>query len=174
VRTLPAGAGMMGPMRVTGSMVSARPANRVATFSGPGESAGFAVAGLSTTTMVAPSSNSKDESLGAQTIEGVRAEGMRTTVTLPAGSIGNDLPIDIVSERWYSPELQTVVMTKRNDPRMGETVYQLTNLSRNEPARSLFEAPADYTVVDQMQMKRNAEETFKLQRLEERREKGKD
>jgi len=53
-----------------------------------------------------------------------------------------------VSERWYSPDLQTVVMTKRNDPRMGETVYRFTNVSRNEPARSLFEAPADYTVTD--------------------------
>ena len=93
-------------------------------------------------------SNSKKESLGTQMIEGVRAEGSRTTVTIPAGAIGNDLPIQIVSERWYSPELQTVVMTKRSDPRMGETVYRLSNVSRTEPARSLFEAPSDYTVED--------------------------
>jgi hypothetical protein len=93
-------------------------------------------------------SNAKKESLGTQMIEGVRAEGTRATVTIPAGAIGNDLPIQIVSERWYSPELQTVVMTKRSDPRMGETVYRLSNVSRTEPARSLFEAPADYTVED--------------------------
>jgi hypothetical protein len=92
--------------------------------------------------------NANKESLGTQMIEGVRAEGTRTTLTIPAGAIGNDLPIQIVSERWYSPELQTVVMTKRSDPRMGETVYRLSNVSRTEPSRSLFEAPSDYTVED--------------------------
>lgn len=86
------------------------------------------------------------ESLGKQMIEGVEAEGTRSTTTIPAGEIGNELPIKIVSERWYSPELQTVVMTKRSDPRMGETLYRLTNISRSEPARTLFEVPADYTV----------------------------
>jgi hypothetical protein len=89
--------------------------------------------------------NAQKESLGTQMIEGVQAEGMRTTFTIPAGSIGNDLPIQVVSERWYSPELQTVVMTKHSDPRMGDTVYRLTNISRREPASSLFQAPADYT-----------------------------
>ena len=88
------------------------------------------------------------ESLGTQTIEGVKAEGTRTTMTIPAGTIGNDLPIQIVSERWYSPELKTVVMSKHSDPRMGDTVYRLTNINRSEPARSLFEAPADYTVAE--------------------------
>ena len=91
-------------------------------------------------------SKAKTESLGKQTIEGVEAEGTRSTMTIPAGEIGNELPINIVSERWYSPELQTIVMTRRSDPRMGETVYRLTNINRSEPARSLFEVPADYTI----------------------------
>jgi TonB family protein len=86
------------------------------------------------------------ESLGAQTIEGVQAEGTRTTVTIPAGAIGNERPVQIVSERWYSPELKTVVMTRHSDPRFGETTYRLTNLSRAEPDRSLFEAPADFQI----------------------------
>jgi hypothetical protein len=89
--------------------------------------------------------NAQKESLGTQMIEGVQAEGMRTTITIPAGAIGNDLPIQIVSERWYSPELQTVVMTRHSDPRMGDTVYRLTNINRNEPSSSLFQAPPDYT-----------------------------
>jgi hypothetical protein len=88
----------------------------------------------------------KKESLGKQTIEGVEAEGTRNTVTIPAGEIGNDRPIEIVSERWYSPELQVVVMTKHSDPRFGETNYRLTNINRSEPAKSLFEVPADYTI----------------------------
>jgi hypothetical protein len=86
------------------------------------------------------------ESLGKQNIEGVEAEGTRSTVTFPAGTFGNERPISIVSERWYSPELQTVVMTKHSDPRFGETNYRLTNINRSEPARTLFEVPSDYTL----------------------------
>ena len=91
-------------------------------------------------------SNEVKEQLGKQIIEGVEAEGTRTTVTIPAGEIGNERPIEIVSERWYSPELQLVVMTRHSDPRMGETTYKLTNISRAEPPKSLFEVPAGYTV----------------------------
>ena len=86
------------------------------------------------------------ESLGKQSIEGVEAEGTRSTITIPAGQIGNDRPLVIVSERWYSSDLQTVVMSKRTDPRMGETVFRLSNISRVEPAASLFLVPADYTI----------------------------
>jgi hypothetical protein len=86
------------------------------------------------------------ESLGRQTIEGVEAEGTRVTFTIAAGKIGNERPIVTVNERWYSPELQTVVLSKNSDPRMGETTYRLTNISRSEPDPSLFQVPADYTV----------------------------
>ncbi len=88
----------------------------------------------------------KPESLGKEIVEGVEAEGTRSTVTIPAGEIGNDRSIEIASERWYSPELQTVVMTRHSDPRFGESTYHLTNIDRSEPARSLFEVPADYTL----------------------------
>jgi hypothetical protein len=87
----------------------------------------------------------KIESLGTQSFEGVQAEVTRFTITIPAGNEGNDQPFDIVSERWYSPELQVVVMAKRSDPRNGETVYRLTNINRSEPSSSLFQAPADFT-----------------------------
>ena len=88
----------------------------------------------------------KTESLGKQVIEGVEAEGTRSTMTIPAGTIGNEAPINIVTEKWYSPELQTIVMRKHSDPRVGETTYRLTNINRTEPARSLFEVPSGYTV----------------------------
>jgi hypothetical protein len=39
-----------------------------------------------------------------------------------------------------------MLMTRHRDPRSGETTYRLTNLSRSEPDRSLFEVPAGYTV----------------------------
>jgi hypothetical protein len=92
--------------------------------------------------------NIKTESLGRQTIEGVPADGTRTTMTIAAGQWGNEQPIQIVTERWYSPDLQTVVLSRHTDPRMGETVSKLANVSRSEPPSSLFEPPADYKVAE--------------------------
>ena len=86
------------------------------------------------------------ESLGNQVMAGVNVEGTRTTETIPAGAIGNQKPIVIVSERWYSPDLQETIYSKRADPRFGTTIYQLTNISRQEPDPSLFQVPADYTM----------------------------
>jgi hypothetical protein len=92
--------------------------------------------------------NVKTESLGKRTIEGVEAEGTRTTIQIPTGRVGNDRPLEIVSERWYSPELQVVVLSSHKDPFAGENVYRLTNINRAEPAPALFEVPADYTIVE--------------------------
>jgi len=91
-------------------------------------------------------SQAKTESLGTQTIEGVQATGTRTTRTIPAGEIGNERPLEITSEVWTSPDLQTVVLSKRNDPRIGETVYKLTNIQRAEPDPSLFQVPSGFSV----------------------------
>ena len=88
----------------------------------------------------------KTESLGKQVIEGVTAEGTRTTRTIPAGQIGNERPIEITSEVWTSPELKEIVLSKHNDPRFGETLYRLTNIQRGEPAHSLFTVPENFTV----------------------------
>ena len=87
------------------------------------------------------------EELGDQMIEGVRATGTRTTTVIPAGSsIGNMNEIRIVSEQWFSPDLEVLVMTKHSDPRVGETVYRLTNIVRAQPDPNLFVLPADYTL----------------------------
>jgi hypothetical protein len=86
-------------------------------------------------------SEATKEDLGRQTIEGVTATGTRTTTVIPAGAIGNEQPIKIVSEEWFSPELQVLVLTRHSDPRTGETTYRLTGVTRTEPAKALFEAP---------------------------------
>jgi hypothetical protein len=88
----------------------------------------------------------KKEDLGIQTIAGVSAQGTRITRTIPAGQIGNEKPITIVSEHWFSNDLQVMVMSKRNDPRFGETTYTVTGFQRSEPAASLFTVPANYSV----------------------------
>lgn len=92
--------------------------------------------------------NVAKESLGTQSISGVSAQGTRFTRTIPAGKIGNDKPITITREVWYSPDLQMVVQSKHSDPRFGETTYSLTNIQRNEPAANLFTVPSEYTVTE--------------------------
>ncbi len=88
------------------------------------------------------------EDLGTQTMEGVVVTGVRTTQTIATGKIGNDRPISIVTEVWTSPELKTIVLSKRSDPRMGEQTFKLTNIQRGEPDASLFAVPADFKTVD--------------------------
>jgi hypothetical protein len=88
------------------------------------------------------------ESLGSKVIEGVQADGTRTTMTIPAGEMGNERPLVTVTERWYSPQLQATVLSTTKDPLMGESTYRLANVSLAEPAASLFEVPADYTLTE--------------------------
>lgn len=88
----------------------------------------------------------KKEDLGTQTINGIPAQGTRYTRTIPAGQLGNANPILIVTEQWYSPDLQIIVKSTRSDPRFGLTTYTLTNIQRTEPAAALFTVPSDYSV----------------------------
>ena len=88
------------------------------------------------------------QQLGTKVVEGVQADGTRSTMTIPAGQIGNVNPIQIVDEMWRSPDLQVIVHSEHSDPRMGTTVYSLQNISRSDPSPALFQVPADYTVTD--------------------------
>jgi hypothetical protein len=88
--------------------------------------------------------NGKIEHLGTKFIEGIETVGTKTIMTIDAGTIGNERPIEIVYERWYSKELDLIVQSRNYDPRFGEQTYRLTNINRNEPDRSLFTVPADY------------------------------
>ncbi|MGH9408937.1 MAG: hypothetical protein ACRD1V_05745 [Vicinamibacterales bacterium] len=92
-----------------------------------------------------------DASLGPlehKTIDGISVEGRVNTKVIPAGAIGNDLPITITSEEWTSPDLQVLVMTRHSDPRSGDSTYRLANIVRADPDPSLFMVPPDYTVKD--------------------------
>jgi hypothetical protein len=88
----------------------------------------------------------KKEDLGTQKINGIPTQGTRYTRTIPAGQFGNASPILIVTEQWYSPDLQVIVKSTRSDPRFGQTTYTLTSVQHTEPAASLFAVPSDYGV----------------------------
>ena len=91
--------------------------------------------------------NSTVEDLGMMTVNGVPARGTRITTVIPVGAIGNDREFRSVDERWYSPDLNMLVKSVSTDPRFGTTTHEMTNISRANPDRSLFEAPADYKSV---------------------------
>ena len=74
------------------------------------------------------------------------ATGTRTTTVIAAGEIGNEKEIRVVSEQWFSDDLQVLVMTRHSDPRSGENVYRLRNILRAEPDQTLFTVPSDFTV----------------------------
>jgi len=92
---------------------------------------------------------SRTDQLGMQSIEGVEAEGTRTVTTIPAEAIGNERPIEITYEKWYSRELQLVVMSKHSDPRFGEQTYRLTNIVRSEPDPALFSPPSGFRLLSE-------------------------
>jgi hypothetical protein len=94
-----------------------------------------------------PKYESRTEDLGDQSYEGVSAHGTRTVTTIPAGAVGNERPIEITYEKWFSDELQMVVYSKQSDPRTGEHTYRLTNINRSEPDPSLFKIPSGYKVL---------------------------
>jgi len=74
------------------------------------------------------------------------AQCTQTVTTIPAGQFGNTQAITITSTRLYSPDLQIVIQSSRNDPRSGATTYQLSNISTAEPAESLFQLPSGLTL----------------------------
>jgi hypothetical protein len=90
--------------------------------------------------------DAKSESLGTKAIEGVKVEGTRLSFEIPAGEIGNDKPMQVITERWFSPELQVLVYSKHIDPIAGEHIFRLINIKRGEPSAELFTIPTGYRV----------------------------
>lgn len=112
----------------------------------PGTNVMFSVQGRAVSSNADKADDTKAESLGTKTIEGIQVTGTRNTDTIPAGAIGNDKDIVITRETWYSPDLKLVIQSTQNDPRFGQTTYSLTNIQRGEPDEALFQVPADYKV----------------------------
>jgi hypothetical protein len=89
----------------------------------------------------------KSESLGTRTIQGIDAQGFRTTMTWSAESQGTERDVVSVDERWMS-ELGMALLLKHSDGSSGTAVMQLENIRREEPDASLFVVPAEYQIVD--------------------------
>ena len=99
---------------------------------------------LHVVTGAVPGRKVKTEDLGEKTFEGVAARGQRTTLVIPAGEAGNEMPLEIVTEHWHSAALKAPVYTRHFDPRFGETITRLSNVHVGEPSAHLFAVPADF------------------------------
>ena len=84
-------------------------------------------------------------SIGERRIEGLKVTGSRLEFTINAGEVGNEQPITVRTDQWFSPDLGVVVASTHNDPMIGEQTYRLEQISRAEPDPALFTVPADYT-----------------------------
>jgi len=82
------------------------------------------------------------EDLGDQMINGVMAHGTRNTITIPVGQIGNDREIKVVSERWFSNDLGVLIKSTNNDPRFGETTFELMDILQGAQDPTLFQMPS--------------------------------
>jgi hypothetical protein len=89
------------------------------------------------------------EELGSAVIHGVSLEGKLTRISHPAGMNGDDHLIVRTEERWYSRELELLILFKSSSPSSGELVRAWVNFSRAEQDPGLFEIPPGYEIVDE-------------------------
>ena len=96
----------------------------------------------------APEQGTADTDLGESQMSGVSAHGLRRTRTVDALEGGTRKPIEVVDEYWYSQDLHLVMLERHSDPRTGEQIVTVLDVSRAEPKPATFAPPAGYRVVD--------------------------
>jgi hypothetical protein len=84
-------------------------------------------------------------SIGEKRIEGLKVTGSRLEFTLAAGTVGNEQPITVRTDQWFSADLGVVVSSMNHDPMIGDTTYRLEQINRAEPDAGLFQIPGDYS-----------------------------
>jgi|SRR5277367_23038 len=89
------------------------------------------------------------EEIGTDTMEGLAVKGVRVTQIYATGTLGNDRPLTVVTENWYSAELRINLLTKRTDPRHGVQTVRVTELKRDEPDAVLFAIGNEYKIVNE-------------------------
>lgn len=91
---------------------------------------------------------SKPVSLGEKSFDGLRAIGQRSQYTLPVGTIGNEKPIVLTVDQWFSPELSLIVSRTGKSSLGGEFENTVENVVHGEPDPALFLIPSDYSRVE--------------------------
>jgi hypothetical protein len=90
-----------------------------------------------------------EESLGEQSMAGVRVAGTRYRTTVPVGLyLSRHRGLEVAYERWVSAELKLEVYVRTEDSEHDVVEHRLTGISRAEPPATLFEVAADYQSED--------------------------
>ncbi len=88
------------------------------------------------------------EDLGKRSINSIETTGRRETATIASGSIGNNSPLLVKREFWYSPLLGLNLSSTRQDPRFGTQNFEVTDIVIGEPDPKIFELPEGAKVID--------------------------
>ena len=86
------------------------------------------------------------ENLGNDNVSGLDVTGTRETMTIAIGVIGNDKPVSVTKEFWYSPQLGINLVVKRADPRSGTQTFTVSDISLAEPDPANFAVPSGFQV----------------------------
>jgi hypothetical protein len=86
------------------------------------------------------------EELGVEVLDGMSLRHGRETVNYPAGFLGEKNAYAIVTDYWYSQELQAFVLIKQVGPKNIVQTLALRNITCENPVSSLFKIPKGYTI----------------------------
>ncbi len=87
--------------------------------------------------------------LGSQDMAGEQLRGLRRTRTIPADHSATGKAVLITDDYWYSPTLGIYLTVRHDDPRSGEQLLAVSDVSRAEPDGSRFTVPPEYKIVDE-------------------------
>jgi hypothetical protein len=77
-------------------------------------------------------------------INGISASGIKK-IFAPLGTSESSM-VRIVSETWYSPELGINVLSTSFDPRIGDSITEITDIKRKAPDPRYFDIPDGYQI----------------------------
>lgn len=96
--------------------------------------------------MTAVYSSPEDQiSLGDRTIDGIPAVGTRLKHRIRTGDFGNEQPILVTVEQWFSRDLGVTLEDIQRTTIGGVLNYRLQQIARSEPDPGLFKVPSGYT-----------------------------
>jgi hypothetical protein len=85
------------------------------------------------------------EQLPARVIDGISAEGIRFTRSIPASADGSRPADTIIEEDWLSTKLGIVLERTDKSQRTGTTTDTVSDFKQAEPDSVLFTVPGDYS-----------------------------
>jgi hypothetical protein len=90
----------------------------------------------------------QSERLEPQFINGIWSEGTRTTRTIRLEGDAGNRSIQVVNELWLARDLKIIMRHILDDPRVGKTTTDVSDVVLGDPEPALFRPPPDYLVED--------------------------